>query len=442
MRDSSDVRKGAFPTVSESTLASLWQRAHTLAEGLVSEDGQRFRVLYPGRPNPRAGPDFHDAIVVTGDGQQITGDVELHVSAPDWYRHGHHFDPNYNGVVLHVVLRTRGGCQTIQRSGMVAPVVSIAGMASRLAGSEDRPPDSRVDEKPNGFEDFGEALDRAGDQRFFSRSRGYSLEIIGPSPDQVLYRALLEALGYAVNRKPFRELAERAPITVIMRLRDEPPLTRLMAIKAVLLHAAGLLSHVTAAEEARQMKSLVKLLPSDGTMAESAWRLFRVRPVNHPVVRIVGVANLLERFMETGLTAGLASVVLSGDPAKVRRSLTVPGRIGKGRAGDIAVNVVLPFLHAYAGVTRSRALTNKCVHLYRAYPRLEENEITREMRRLLGTLTARTDVVGARRQQGLIHLYKTMSRTARENAEGPESGDLRVVLVRPGADHQPTPARA
>ena len=437
MHNPSGIPTRVSPAVSESVMAALWRRAHTLSEGLVSEDGQRFRVLYPGRPNPRAGPDFHDAIVVTGDGQQITGDVELHVSAPDWYRHGHHFDPNYNGVVLHVVLRTRGSCRTMQRSRMVAPVVSIADITSRLD------PDSRVDEKPNGFGDFGEALDRAGDQRFFSRSRGYSLELEGPNQaDRVLYRALLEALGYAINRRPFRELAERAPITVIMQLRDEPPPTRLMAIKAVLFHAAGLLSHVSAAEEARQIRGLAKLLPSDGAVAESAWRLFRVRPTNHPVVRILGAASLLERFMETGLTAGLTSVVLSGGAAAVRRSLTVPGHIGRGRAGDIAVNVVLPFLHAHAGVTRSRALARKCVDLYRAYPRLQENEITREMKDLLSTLDARTDVLGARRQQGLIHLYKTMSRAARENAQRPEPVDLRMALVRPGAHHGPTPARA
>ena len=48
---------------SEKALAVLWQRAHALPEGLVTQDGRRLKVIYPGRPNHRAGPDFHDAII-------------------------------------------------------------------------------------------------------------------------------------------------------------------------------------------------------------------------------------------------------------------------------------------------------------------------------------------------------------------------------------------
>ena len=85
---------------SERALAHLWKRADTLTEGLVTNDGRRFQVIYPGRPSSRAGPDFRDAIIATEDGGRLTGDVELHVRAPDWYAHGHDVDPGYNGVIL------------------------------------------------------------------------------------------------------------------------------------------------------------------------------------------------------------------------------------------------------------------------------------------------------------------------------------------------------
>ena len=63
---------------SEKALAMLWQKAHVLPEGLVTEDGRRFRVLYPGIRNARAGPDFWNAVIATDAGDTITGDVELH----------------------------------------------------------------------------------------------------------------------------------------------------------------------------------------------------------------------------------------------------------------------------------------------------------------------------------------------------------------------------
>ncbi|MBM3948692.1 MAG: hypothetical protein FJ312_05535 [SAR202 cluster bacterium] len=44
---------------------------------------------------------------------------------------------------------------------------------------------------------------------------------------------------------------------------------------------------------------------------------------------------------------------------------------------------------------------------YRGMPALEENEVTREMRRLLGAPSRRVDARTARRHQGLMHLYRT-----------------------------------
>ena len=111
---------------SERALAVLWQKAHTLPDGLMTEDGKRFRVIYPGRVNSRAGPDFHDAIIATEDGDQITGDVELHLNAPDWHSHHHDTDPNYNGVILHVVLRPKHRMTSRQQSGNCGAVQSYS----------------------------------------------------------------------------------------------------------------------------------------------------------------------------------------------------------------------------------------------------------------------------------------------------------------------------
>ena len=97
--------------------------------------------------------------------------------------------------------------------------------------------------------------------------------------------------------------------------------------------------------------------------------------------------------------------------------------IGRGRAGDMAVNCVLPVLYVLGGSRGRGELAERCLEMYRAYPRLQENELTREMARQLVLLLLEASgahrsagrkgygsVVGnARRQQGLHHLQRLAS---------------------------------
>ena len=415
-------RERARPyTQSERAFARLWQRADALSDGLVTEDGKRFRVVYPGRLNSRAGPDFHDAIIATDEGERISGDVEIHLNAPDWYRHRHDTDPNYNGVILHVVLRPKRGTATRQQSGTAAPVASLAGHVDQLGRADDAASLEPPEWESMDGESLGRLLDRAGDERFLARSRGFALELEDGDAEQTLYRAIMDALGYASNRKPFRELAKRAPISSLARFRGEPPATRLLTLKAWLVGASGLLSMVRPPEEEREMRRIRRGLPAVRAMSPTQWKLFRVRPANHPLVRITGAARLVDRFIEQGLARGLESEVERGDATWLTSRIVARPHVAASRARDIAVNVVLPFLHAYKGIGRSPQSQGRYLELYHAFPKLAENEITREMTRLLPPDARKAAIRGARRQQGLIHLYKLYKKapTDRFPVQGP-----------------------
>ena len=193
----------------EAAVARLWSRAHTLSHGLRTEQGQPFRVVYPGRPGGPAGPDFVDSVIETAGGERITGDVELHVDGPDWYRHGHHGDPAYNGVILHVVMRTGGRGTSTHQSGTTVPVVRLqaptgdsGGGPGLLLASLRSASDAEVEER----------LDRSGETRFMAKSGGFAMELRDGEADQVVYTALLEGLGYSANRRPFRLLAGAVPV--------------------------------------------------------------------------------------------------------------------------------------------------------------------------------------------------------------------------------------
>ena len=94
--------EGAF-TFPEQTLQRIWGRGELDDTAACALSGECVRVLYPGRWNRLAGPDFRQARLRMED-REITGDVELHLQAGDWEAHGHDVDPAYGGVVLHAVL--------------------------------------------------------------------------------------------------------------------------------------------------------------------------------------------------------------------------------------------------------------------------------------------------------------------------------------------------
>ena len=94
--------------------------------------------------------------------------------------------------------------------------------------------------------------------------------------------------------------------------------------------------------------------------------------------------------------------------------------MGQGRAKDLAVNVVLPFVHAWDNLRARESGDEKSLveseteelgnpeSLYRRYSLLADNEIIREMTDQLLPVQLRVAVSNARRQQGLLHLSEVL----------------------------------
>src|SRR5581483_7297459 len=106
----------------EQELARAW-RALPPGQEVCTADGRRWQVIYPGRPNPEAGPDFVDAIFAT-EGGELRGDVELHRRTSDWRRHGHDADRRYRRVVLHVVA-AHDGEPSLAPGGRQLPLLEL-----------------------------------------------------------------------------------------------------------------------------------------------------------------------------------------------------------------------------------------------------------------------------------------------------------------------------
>ena len=395
--------------IPERLLWKLWKRRAARQDEFRTGAGTRIRVLYPGRSGTAAGPDFRDALLDVEGLGLVRGDVEIHLRQRDWKSHGHGGDPNYNGVVLHGSLEVDSP-ETELESGTSAPVVSLSVLFDEVEGAElAELEDTQVAfdlwellahrgyARPGGAEEAGDLLDRAGDERFRHKAATLARFVAEQGPEQTLYEALLEGLGYRHNQQPFVKLARAAPYAALRRamlpvLAEQRP----MALRHWLLALSGLADSLSGAP--------LRLPPEFGPLMErKEWRLFRVRPSNHPAARIEGAAGLVARLAERGLLTGLASAAVS--PKQLTAALTVESRIGGvaligvGRARDLAVNVVLPLLHSMTDGGNSLYLA-----LYRQFPKLQGNEVVREMaEQLLPDEWCRV-VSNARRQQGLLHL--------------------------------------
>ena len=401
--------KGEGHKIPERLLWKLWKRRAARQDEFRTSAGTRIRVLYPGRSGTAAGPDFRDALLDVEGLGLVRGDVEIHLRQRDWKSHGHGDDPNYNGVVIHGALETDSP-ETELEGGTYAPVVSLSGL---LDETEDAQSDLNESEqvtsdlwelldrrgyaRPGSAEEAVNLLDRAGDERFRCKAATLGRFAAKQGPEQTLYEALLEGLGYRNNQQPFVKLAQAAPYAALRRatlpvLAEQRPI----ALRHWLLTVSGLADGPSAAPS--------RLPPEFGpAMEQREWRLFRVRPSNHPAMRIEGAAGLVARFMERGLLSGLADECRS--PSHLTAALTVDGQdggtapVGAGRARDLAVNAVLPLLHALDGRPESPYLS-----LYWRFPKLQGNEVVREMAEQLLPKEWRAEVNAARRQQGLLHL--------------------------------------
>jgi hypothetical protein len=219
-------------------------------------------------------------------------------------------------------------------------------------------------------------------ERFHRRAAVFSADLSAESPDQTAYRALLEGLGYASNRSVFRLLADAVPYGWLM----DVPLHRR---GAVLLDAAGLGPQATPSPPAH--------------VPREAWRLSRLRPANHPALRLRGLALLLERFQPSLADALVRLVHATERPSELRARLVARDGdtcIGPGRGDELAVSVVLPLVSALEDPADSAE------RLFLRYPSPPFNRWTRFMLDL--AREAGHDGLRVRHaddHQGLHHLY-------------------------------------
>jgi hypothetical protein len=239
----------------------------------------------------------------------------------------------------------------------------------------------------------------------------------------------MTALGYSKNKAPMAELARYLPLQKLeaMAVNTAPDSEYLASCQSYLMGMAGLLPSQRGRLNptdtwAEKLENIWANGGEAACLSFSDWHFFKVRPGNHPLRRLASMSHLLLRYRPKGLLAGLEDS-LTKDNAfhSLEQALVVipegywrcyldfgipavgaaPALLGKERAADIIVNVLLPFF--YAGGTAAQG--ERALAIYRDCRAPAENTLVKHMRQQLGL--GRYLISNARRQQGLIHIYQT-----------------------------------
>lgn len=395
----------------ETALHEAWQQADGSRATVETAEGEKYRLLYSGMPGGSKGPDFTSAVLEAEDGSETVGDVEIHVQALDWRNHGHDVDSRYDKVVFHAVgNRSRTSDATVNSYGAEVPEIDISDIERFTPDAKSQV--ARVRFYHGAGDDWQSWLERAGDERFAIKMRMYSIETERYGPDLALQMGIFECLGYPANREAFRHLAKRLPWPYLARYAvpsqhgDKAKLDHELRdghsefVRSLLEWAAGFGDRPDQADAPRLMGDVPNWCRAAG------------RPANNPRKRVDAAASLVSIWLRCGgpMRYAIDVVQRAERGSQVRDAFRAgSGEIGAGRAGEIAINAVLPLIAAWAEKRRDRSLYSKTLRLFSNHPSLPANSVSKEAERMLrirGTGPER--IAGARQQQGLIHIYKTM----------------------------------
>ena len=371
--------------MTEDFLQYIWQHRLYLTEGNVTADGEAVEPLYAGQLNRDAGPDFTDVRVRIGD-TLWAGCVEVHLRSSDWERHGHHADPAYNNVVLHVVYQHDADVYNARRQKI--PVMELHFDAryydnyNRLAGNKAR---IACHDEPRQMDDFSFAswMERLAverlEQKYENIMQTYSST--GNHWEETLYRRLARNFGFSLNALPFETLAKSLPLNILLKHWDH-----LQQLEALLFGQAGMLAEENAADayfaelqkEYLYLQKKYRLEPMDRFL----WKFLRLRPVNFPTLRIAQFAALIHR------NDHLFSQIMEAKSVETIEKLfdlkaseywdthyvfgkETPKRVktfGKQSIHTILINTVVPFLFTYGKARGNNDYCTRAIGLLESLP--------------------------------------------------------------------------
>lgn len=370
----------------------VWRHRLWAVGDLTTHDGTSVAVIDVGQQNRDAGPDFFNAKVRIGD-EMWCGNVEIHVRASDWHRHGHDKDRAYDSVILHVV--EHDDCPIYTTDGRLIPQVTLKcarDFSARFASFVGNPANALACASeisavsPVLVRDW---LDSLAFERLYSKVEAINerLQRCVGDWEQATFVTLARALGAGINGDAFERVAQSLPLRLLHKHSDS-----LLSIEAMLFGQAGLLQCEATDGYVSQLQQEYDFFAAKFNLQrprDLVWRMSRMRPASFPHRRLATLAQMVYggfRLFQRILSAeneqqarALFETELTGywtTHNNFHSPVPVHSRaFGKSTVDMLIINVVVPLLMAYGEYTADETLTARAVDILEHLPG-ENNRFT------------------------------------------------------------------
>jgi hypothetical protein len=345
--------------MNEKLLQYIWQFQHFNRSDLSTSVGDRLIVIHPGILNFNQGPDFLDARVRIGN-TVFAGAVEVHLKTSQWKIHGHHKDPNYNNVILHVVFEhdeKDNGIPVLE----LQPVVSNI-LLERYA----------LLMNASAFIPCGTSILKVKDLVWLSwkerllverqvRKAVAVSELLKKNKshwEETLWLMIARNFGVRVNAEAFEAVAESLPVKLLTKHRNQ-----IHHLEALLFGQAGLLEKDFKEEYPRLLKREYVFLKRKYSLRpiRIPVHFLRMRPGNFPTVRLAQLAVLIQcsvhlfsNLLKAEKTSDVRSLfeVTANDYWHYHYRFDEPSNfktkhLGAEMISNIIINSVVPIVFAY-----------------------------------------------------------------------------------------------
>lgn len=351
-----------------------------LGDRLETVDGHRVKVLYAGRLNRDSGPDFSGARLRIDD-EEWVGNVEIHVKASDWHRHGHDNDRAYDNVIFRLVgvsdVDITDSHGRLIPQGVATFPESFISLYSRLAQKiGDYKCEGALGQlTPLQVSDWLGTLSIERMQAKAGRIKE-SLEAMEQDWERVCFSTLARALGFGLNSEPLEMTARITPLRVLQKHSDD-----IVQLEALLLGQAGLLDsslhmfderYQLLCREYRFLAVKYGLRPARREM----WKYSKTRPQNFPTRRLAMLAgavrggfSLLSKLCDPELDSQRAIELFDWemDPYWETHydfdvmAAKLPLTLSPGNRRLLLINFVAPMLYAYGAMHSDLEMTERAM---------------------------------------------------------------------------------
>ncbi|MGK5093842.1 DUF2851 family protein [Deltaproteobacteria bacterium TL4] len=415
----------------ETWVQALWASQPFSPKVLQTLEGESLSIDFQGWLNKDSGPDFSEARIQIGPNDYF-GSVEIHLQSSSWYTHHHHLNPDYNNVILHVVLYKDNQQPILRENGTPVPEIEIAAFLNADRISNKEPPEyllAQYEEFPGkcgvhvlqeGRASLRKLIAHAAEQRIQQKTQKILDRWEEQPPEELLFQMIFRSLGYSAYAHSFEELARLYPFDSLLNMLKQPQRYTRVSILSRWFGACGLLDNPPALIEEPTLRKEMHQWQAEWHQASSAPKVSAklsqgYRPQNSPERRMIGLYHHLRLVAVEGLLKswlkmlqqldvyrdqeGLKKQVLkqtqllfetpdweiwqthfSSSSSSQPRPIQL---IGTDRQTILWANAILPFFLAFARQEKDRNLEKLLYQIFLVLPPESSNKHTRFMEKRL-----------------------------------------------------------